>query len=485
MATDVKLWIGGSSGLARTYFNAFSSNDDWILTGREEVAPEWLEQHHPQQHDGQASSAITRKAIPYVPCDLSTLAITTKRKSRTNRLAEVMRRLERAVSFLDKNNHHNGNNDLLNLSASSLNSSFATAAATDGDRKRSRTNNGTNKQQRTISHIVIGIRPPLVTHRNNQAADRYCHDLMTGMSLLLHALVVKHSVTTVLHVSSIAAVDHVQRQHLRSVREIDPTYAVLSQPYDRFKRGCEELVELVCQQHSDKKMNNSRQQIQQQSPNRSISNNSNNTISSNNIRFTNLRLGAIFSDSPTCIQCSALALQCYTGPYLRVPIDCNSSRNAASLIHLMLHSPHHHHWRPVYYYTRCFSSYPRQPVPYGEYLLAYRRAYGLQWLPLFLPAWWVEWCFVRPFHWCTVVCTVVLRRILRLPMPPFLESIDYLLQVTLDEHTFDMRETIKDFPMIRQAEESMDVCFRRRRAQLEADAAAAASKKRRNPKKNS
>ena len=92
---------------------------------------------------------------------------------------------------------------------------------------------------------------------------------------------------------------------------------------------------------------------------------------------------------------------------------------------------------------------------------------------------------VRPFHWCTVVWTVVLSRILRLPMPPFLESIDYLLQVTLDEHTFDMRETVKDFPMIRQAEESMDVCFRRRRAQLEADAAAAATKKRRNPKENS
>ena len=285
----------------------------------------------------------TRKAIPYVPCDLSTLAITTQRKSRTNRLAEVMRRLERAVSFLAKDNNNNGNNnDLLNSSASSLNSSFATAA-TDGDSKRSRTNNGTNQQQRTISHIVIGIRPPLVTHRNNRAADRYGHDLMTGMSLLLHALVVKHSVTTVLHVSSIAAVDHVRRQHLRSVRDeitADPsTYAVLSQPYDRFKRGCEELVELVCrQQHPDKKMNHSRQQIQQQSPN-SINNNSN--TNNNNIRFTNLRLGAIFSDSPTCIQCSALALQCYTGPYLRVPIDCNSSRNAASLIHLMLHSPHH------------------------------------------------------------------------------------------------------------------------------------------------
>jgi len=297
--------------------------------------------------------------------------------------------------------------------------------------------------KRTISHLVLCIRPPLVTYRNNKQADRYCHDIMTGMSLLLHALTVKFDVGTVIHISSIAAVDHIQRQHLRSVREKDPSYTDLKQPYDRFKRGCEELVELVCKQ-------------QQQQSNRK------------NIRFTSVRVGAIFSDTPSCIQCSAFALQLYTGPYLNVPIDCNSGRNVASLIHLMLHSVKSE-LRPVYYYTRCITLYPK-PVPYGEFLLAYRAAYGLQRLPMLLPAFLVEWCVVRPLHWFTVILTTLLGLVC-LPAPPFLESIDYLLQVTLDEHTFEMRETVRDFPMIRQAEESMECCFRRRKAQLEADAA--------------
>jgi hypothetical protein len=47
-----------------------------------------------------------------------------------------------------------------------------------------------------------------------------------------------------------------------------------------------------------------------------------------------------------------------------------------------------------------------------------------------------------------------------------LESIDYLLQVTLEEHTFDMTETVRDFPGILSVEESMEDCFRRRRKLL-------------------
>jgi hypothetical protein len=111
------------------------------------------------------------------------------------------------------------------------------------------------------------------------------------------------------------------------------------------------------------------------------------------------------------------------------------------------------------------SSYP-EPVAYGEYLLAYRKAYKLDWIPLLLPAFVVKWCVVQPLRWFTVILTRILLYLVPALVPPYLESIDYLLQVTQNEHSFDMRETIRDFPMILEAEETLVVCFRRRRALL-------------------
>lgn len=419
MASDIKLWIGGSSGLARTYFNAFSS-DNWILLGLEESAPDWLLSAFPSETTGDAdgepegndstNTIQTSSSKRYVSCDLSALAFSTQRKSRTDRLAQTVKKLERAIRTISPSR-----------------------------RQQQYSSSETAHAQNTISHIVVGIRPPLVTYRNNYYAGKYCQDLMTGYSLFLHALTSKFDVQTVIHVSSIAAVDHIPRQHLRSVRERDPNCSGLRHPYDRFKRGCEELTQLVCSS-SDK---------------------------SKPIRFSSVRLGAIFSDTPQCMQCKALALQCYTGPYLKTPIDCNSGRNAASLIHLMLHSASTTPLLPVYNYTRCMSSYPK-PVAYGENLVAYRKVYNLDWIPLLLPAFVVKWCVVQPLHWFTVVLTSILLYTVPALAPPYLESIDYLLQVTRNEHSFDMRETLRDFPMILEAEESMEVCFRRRRALLQA-----------------
>ena len=419
MAYDTKLWIGGSSGLARTYFNAFTS-DNWVLLGLEEDAPDWFlpvcpsEKSTSRSTNSNSSSSGNNK--PYVACDLSTLAVSNQRQSRTDRLAHTVSRLESAIRR--------------------VRSSGPLQQSDDNGNNRQRQSSSSVK--RYISHIVVGIRPPLVTFRNNHFAEKYCQDLMTGFSLLLHALTVKFDVKTVIHVSSIAAVDHIPRQHLRSVREQDPRFTNLRNPYDRFKRGCEELTELVCTTGDD--------------PQKTI-------------RFTSVRLGAIFSDTPRCIQCNALSLQCFTGPYLKTPIDCNSARNAASLIHLMLSSVHTKPLLPIYNYTRCISSYP-EPVPYGEYLVAYRKAYNLDWIPLLLPGVAVKWCVVIPFHWFTVILSSVLLYFVPALAPPFLQSIDYLLQVTLNEHSFDMRETERDFPIIRTAEESMETCFRRRSAQL-------------------
>jgi hypothetical protein len=50
---------------------------------------------------------------------------------------------------------------------------------------------------------------------------------------------------------------------------------------------------------------------------------------------------------------------------------------------------------------------------------------------------------------------------------PFMESLDYLLQVTIHEHTFDMKETIEHFPELLQLEETMLACFQRRRRMQE------------------
>jgi hypothetical protein len=282
------------------------------------------------------------------------------------------------------------------------------------------------------------------------------------LQLLLQAVLARfNSVQFILHISSIASVHHIQEQRLRSwTAETDPSSTSLQQPYDRFKRGCEELIAHVATEH--------------------------------NLRYTSLRLGAIFSDAATCIQCSALALQCYTGPYLPVRIDCNSSRNASHMIHLLLYQERPEQLkngsssstgdqnavpepmpalRPVYYYTRCVSQYP-DPVPYGEFLLAYFQANHdnndgtllssalARWCRRFvwLPHWLVLYGFVLPFRWCTMVLTTLVSSKL-----PYVESIDYLLQVTVNEHSFDLTDTVRDFPDIVKLEETMQECFARRR----------------------
>ena len=134
---------------------------------------------------------------------------------------------------------------------------------------------------------------------------------------------------------------------------------------------------------------------------------------------------------------------------------CSSSRNVAQLIRLILKSSKP--LRPVYYYTRCLSQYP-QPVAYGEHLVAYRQAYGIALLPTLVTSWFVEFFVVHPLHWFTLFFKNWIGFSL-----PFLESVDYLLQVTLDEHTFNMTETLQDFPEIVTVEETIVDCFARRR----------------------
>ncbi len=389
----MKIWIGGSSGLAQTHFNTFPITDEdesWILIGCERTPPKWILPLNPQKYH-------------YIHCDLT--------------------------QFIDESPEQPRVMDAIRAV---LKSSVASPSRSSTEGKD------------TINSILVGIRPPLVTYRTNEEALRYNNSVEDGLYLLLQNLLATFSNTlrVVLHISSIAAVNHIAPQHLRSITKPDPSYTELQHPYDRFKRQCEVIIEKLVR-----------------SQNKS------------NIQYTSIRLGAIFSDTSRCIQCTSLMIQLSClGPYLPTHIDCNSSYNVSQLLHEILLSSSTIKLRPIYYYTRCVSQYP-YPVPYGEYLLSYKKAYFgtplISWfVPILIPSRLIEYGVVRLLHIITSLLQMLHSycRNVAIPfVPPYLESIDYLLQVTLNEHTFDMKETIQDFPNIIQCEESMEECFRRRR----------------------
>jgi hypothetical protein len=91
-------------------------------------------------------------------------------------------------------------------------------------------------------------------------------------------------------------------------------------------------------------------------------------------------------------------------------------------------------------------------VAYGEYLKSYREAYGLSPYALWLPNWLVS-AFVYFFH----LAAGLLGRFV-----PYLQSVDYLLQVATSEHSFDCSAVAVDFGRDIE-EETILECFERRR----------------------
>jgi hypothetical protein len=450
-----RLWIGGSSGLAQTYHAAYpnSDNDDddddgysWIWMGGEPEPPDWMK---------RTTMAANGQPLTYVACNLLHVAAVAAKPADDSSLHSLST---------------SSSSSLLSRVFCQMDTIMASSRqlVVSNDQPIATTGSSEPLLPFALDQIVIGIRPPLITHRSHVAAHRHGQALLEGLRRLLSALMVRYGPPTLLlHISSIAAVHHILPQLQRSVQQADPPSTALAQPYDCFKRACEELVESLATATT--------------TTTTTTPNNNN-----NNIQWTNVRLGAIFSDPATCIQCGALAVQSYTGgPYLPTRIDCNSSRNASHLIHLILlkHSCSRSSSSsstvpllllPVYYYTRCVSQYP-QPVPYGEFLVAYHEAAnpgappqsvgvgaGCRRCYLWLPHWLVLYCFVIPFHWCAIFFSKLLPWNL-----PFLESLDYLLQVTIHEHTFDMKETVEHFPELLQLEETMLACFQRRRRMMQ------------------
>jgi nucleoside-diphosphate-sugar epimerase len=354
MERPTRLWIGGSSGLAETYFRAnshhhmSSSAVDWILLGKERVAPGWMERLVP--------TAI------YIQYDLSETVSSTHLDSLISDLIEI-----------------------------------------------------------PLELIVLTVRPALVTHRTRRRQWGHAARVLDGLTAILTKLLLtEQRPDRVVHVSSVAAAGRLEEQRSRSERDADPPPTALRHPYDRFKRECEELVQGLCRLNA--------------------------------IAYTSLRFGAIFSDCRRCIQCSAMALQAYVGPCLPNPIDCNSSRNAANLLRAVMEN-RRGSLEPVYYYTRPLSL--TKPVPYGDYLTAYRKACEIR-HTLWMPVWTVR-VFVLCFH---------LTAVLLGWMIPYLHAVDYLLLVTNSEHSFDCSTVRRDFPELVATEETIEDCFRRRRRQF-------------------
>jgi len=96
-----------------------------------------------------------------------------------------------------------------------------------------------------------------------------------------------------------------------------------------------------------------------------------------------------------------------------------------------------------------------KPVPYGYYLQNFRRAHGIERYFHGVPQWFMTGS-IALFHW------IAAWNILGLP---YIDSVDYLLQVSSEEHSFDCSRFARDFGSKFQ-EESILECFVRQKVVL-------------------
>jgi hypothetical protein len=73
------------------------------------------------------------------------------------------------------------------------------------------------------------------------------------------------------------------------------------------------------------------------------------------------------------------------------------------------------------------------------------------WFYVWIPVWMVR-AFVKAVHWITSWFPLL-----------YLESVDYLLQVSYREHSFDCSDFVQDFPEIVNQEETIESCFWRQK----------------------
>ena len=278
-----------------------------------------------------------------------------------------------------------------------------------------------------ISTIIFGMRASLI------AGCEIDHLSMTNniAYFLDTASVYFPELAGVLHVSSVAVMNHTQPQHMLNEDAPLPPLASYQSPYDVMKRTTEEVIAEACQK--------------------------------NNLKSVQLRISGIFSNEigHNCIQMSAIRLQAYIGCYIRTPLDMNTGLNVCHAIRLLLarmeESPSSpmskkgeddevdgpRRLRPVYYYTRPTI----EPKPYGQNLIHYRRAHGIR---VKVDIWEG---FARLFLWAVIYCFGKLAT-LNKNILCVLDNIAYLLTVSLVEHTFDCSRIREDFPELTSAEET-------------------------------
>ena len=175
-----------------------------------------------------------------------------------------------------------------------------------------------------IETLILGARAPLMS---NDVAQ---HTAMLRHLGTLLDRAADHGVKRILHISSVAAVNHLRAQRGESEEDpLPPLDEYQGQAYDLYKRGCEDAITEACERRG--------------------------------LRHVHVRLSAVFSNDPSCIQVNAIASMARVGCYLPVLLDCNSSRNVCVALRLLLQrlEDEPERVRQVYYYTRPWGP----PVP--------------------------------------------------------------------------------------------------------------------------
>ena len=140
-----------------------------------------------------------------------------------------------------------------------------------------------------ITSVIVSIRPILMTSMNNDEARDYNRKMLEGLEVLLDEVMATGSVRHVVHISSVAAVDHLKSQvnHCEdddidyesmrdgSIAEDLTAYNNMA-PYDIFKLDTEAMIGRVC---SDKTV------------------------------FTNLRVSGLLFEEGRCIVSQSFLLQ--------------------------------------------------------------------------------------------------------------------------------------------------------------------------------
>ena len=362
------LWIGGTSALAATYFEEQLDIATAQKNGRS-TTPRSFVLAAPHPPESSWIDDLSRSSSKYVPLDINCL--------------------------------------------SSIDKFFATLQEM--------------KIAGCISTIIFGMRASLI------AGCEIDHLSMTNnvAYFLDTASVYFPELAGVLHVSSVAVMNHTQPQHMLNEDAPLPPLASYQSPYDVMKRTTEEVIAEACQK--------------------------------NNLKSVQLRISGIFSNEVghNCIQMSAIRLQAYVGCYIRTPLDMNTGLNVCHAIRLLLarmeESPSSpmrkkgeddevdgpRRLRPIYYYTRPTI----EPKPYGQNLVDYRRAHGIR---VKVDIWEG---FARLFLWAVIHCFGKLAT-LNKNFLCILDNIAYLLTVSLVEHTFDCSRIREDFPELTSAEET-------------------------------